>query len=417
MKILILSTYDLNGGAAIAASRLMKALSKYGHEVRMLVAEKTSQNNDVIVASSVFGKKAQKINLAIEKGLFLLQEKNKEVRFQFSTAINGFSIRKSDLLQWADVIHLHWTLQGFLSLQEMTSLQTLGKPILWTLHDMWAFTGGCHYAGDCDHFKKVCGNCPYLKHPSPKDLSAKIYQKKNSTYQKFHFITCSNWLNQVAKTSSLLKDFEVESIANPIDTDLFLPAQNKNQLKLELNLDLSKKYILFGASSLKDQRKGLHYFLEAMKLYQQKFKDLPTIILYGSQNHDVNIKGFEIIHSGFLCERELIAYYQVSDIYVITSLEDNLPNTVMEAIACGLPVLSFDTGGIPQMVQHLHNGYIAKYKSEEDISKGLDVLLHSSNLTVMGQNARNFCLDNFTEQIIAEKYTTTYQQLLSSFNK
>ncbi|HUH73643.1 MAG TPA: glycosyltransferase [Chitinophagales bacterium] len=417
MKILMLSTYDLNGGAAIATSRLMQALNKYGHEVKMLVANKTSNNTIVFQASTIFNNKAQKINLALEKGLFLLHEKNNEVRYQFSTAVIGFNIRQNALLKWADVIHLHWTLQGFLSIREMAYLQTLGKPVVWTLHDMWAFTGGCHYSGDCDHFKRECGNCPYLKHPSSNDLSHKIYQKKKNYYKNYHFVTCSQWLGEVAKTSTLLKGFGVESIANPIDTNVFKPAENKNDLKLQLKLDPNKSYVLFGASSLKDKRKGLHYFLEAMKLYQQKTTDLPTIILYGSQNHDVNIEGFEIIHAGFLNESELIAYYQVSDIYVITSLEDNLPNTVMEAIACGLPVLSFDTGGIPQMVQHLESGYIAKYKSVEDICEGLDVLLNSSDLYQMSQNARNYCLDHFTEEIISQKYTETYNRLLNRFDK
>ena len=184
-----------------------------------------------------------------------------------------------------------------------------------------------------------------------------------------------------------------------------------------MNLDPSKKYILFGASSLKDKRKGLQYFLDAMKLYQQDKSTLPTIILYGSQNHDVNIEGFEIIHSGFLSENELIRYYQASDVYVITSLEDNLPNTVMEAIACGLPVLSFETGGIPEMVEHMQSGYIARYKSVEDISKGLEVLLHTADLDQMSQNARNYCLENFMEEIISKKYTATYNRLLRRFDK
>jgi glycosyltransferase involved in cell wall biosynthesis len=417
MKILLLSTFDLEGGAAIAATRLMQALSKNGHQVKMLVASKTSNNINVEQASSVFGNKTQKVHLAIEKGLFLLHEKNKSIRFQFSTAISGFSIYENPLLEWADIIHIHWTLQGFLSLQELSNLQKLGKPIVWTLHDMWAFTGGCHYAGDCDHFQRECGHCPYLKSPSQKDLSFKIYQKKKSIYKNFQIITCSQWLGQVAETSSLLKDFKIEAIANPIDTNLFLPSKNRKKLKQLLNLDPSKSYILFGASSLKDQRKGLQYFLEAMKLYRQSHSDLPSIILYGSQNHDVKIDGFEIIHSGFLSQNELIAYYQASDIYVITSVEDNLPNTVMEAIACGLPVLSFETGGIPEMVQHLQSGYIAKYKSIEDICNGLDVLLHSADLNQMSQNARNYCLENFSEKVIAEKYTKKYQSLLGSFYK
>jgi glycosyltransferase involved in cell wall biosynthesis len=417
MKILILSTYDLEGGAAIAATRLQQALSKNGHQVKMLVACKTSDNINVEKVSSVFGNKAQKVHLAIEKGLFLLHEKNKSIRFQFSTAVSGFSIHENSLVEWADVIHLHWTLQGFLSLQELSNLQKLDKPLIWTLHDMWAFTGGCHYSGDCDHFLRECGLCPYLKSPSTKDLSFKIYQKKKSIYKNFQIVTCSRWLGQVAETSSLLKDFDIEAIANPIDTNLFLPSKNRKKLKLLLNLDPSKSYILFGASSLKDQRKGLQYFLEAMKLYRQSHSVLPSIILYGSQNHDVKIDGFEIIHSGFLSQNELIAYYQASDIYVITSVEDNLPNTVMEAIACGLPVLSFETGGIPEMVQHLQSGYIAQYKSIEDICKGLDELLHNVDLAQFSKNARSYCLENFSEVVISEKYTKKYQSLLGSFYK
>lgn len=408
MKVLILSTYDVNGGAAIAAYRLLNALINKGIDAKMLVAHKQSSHERIIEAKSIFGPKYQKINLALEKGFFLKDEKDKSVRFQFSTARFGYHILNEPAIWEADVIHLHWTLQGFLSLKEIELLQSVGKKIVWTLHDMWVFTGGCHYAGECKRYENSCGQCPFLRHPSENDLSHQIWSQKNKIYQDVSFVTCSLWLAKVAKKSSLLQHHSICAIANPIDTNVYFPSPDKSKLRTDLDWDNDKKYILFGAASLSDTRKGIKYFIEALRLYALAHQDLPVIVLYGGQKEEIQIPGYEVKHLGYLHPQELIQYYQACDLYAITSLEDNLPNTVMESLSCGLPVLSFDTGGIPEMVMHQQNGYVAEYRSVEDLKNGLENLLGKMNLKELSVKARNSVVEKYSQDIIAEKYLQLY---------
>lgn len=409
MKVLILSTYDINGGAAIAAYRSLEALLAQGIDAKMLVAVKQSSHDRVMEAKSIFGNKRQKVNLAIEKATFLKDEKNKSVRFQFSKANIGYQILQEPSVQEADIIHIHWTLQGFLSIRMIEKLQKLGKKVFWTLHDMWAFTGGCHYSGDCQHFMHSCGQCPLLNVPADKDLSHQIWQKKRIAYQNIHFVTCSDWLRKIAKTSSLLKDFTISHIPNPIDTEVYTSISDKASLRQKLGWIHNKNYILFGAASLSDARKGIQYFLDALKLYHHEKTELPIIVLYGGQKEAIQIPNYEVIHLGYLAQDELLKYYQACDLFAITSLEDNLPNTVMEALSCGLPVLSFDTGGIPEMVQHLLNGYVAVYKSVIDFKNGMIQMLEKEDLFKMSQYARNMVLEKFSQKVISHQLIELYR--------
>ncbi len=408
MKILILSTFDIQGGAAIAAKRLLDALCEFGHEAKMLVAVKSSSDNNIIEAPSLLGAKRQKINLAAEKVHFLLYEKDCSVRFQFSTAMTGYGICSLPEVLQVDVVHIHWTLQGFLSLSEIDKLQSLSKKIVWTLHDMWAFTGGCHYPGSCTNYLRECGECPFLKNSGKDDLSHRIFLKKQKIYRNIEFVTCSNWLREVAEKSALIKDFSIHTIANPIDTEVYKPAEDREALRAELDMNNRKKYVLFGAANLADPRKGLKYFYEALELYKSTNSELPEIVFYGSDKQDFNIKEYPYRHIGFINQNQLLKYYQACDIYAISSLEDNLPNTVMEAIACGLPVLAFNTGGITDMVIHMKNGYVASHKSSSDLAKGLITMLHETDLQQWGKNSRQHCIEHFTPQIIAEQYFQLY---------
>lgn len=417
MKVVILSTYDINGGAAIAAYRLMQSLENEGIDVKMLVAVKQSEHSSVVEVSSLIGNRLQKINLALEKAFFYFKEKDNSVRFQFSTAQFGYNLVQHPEIQTADIIHIHWTLQGFLSLKGISDLQNQGKKIIWTLHDMWTFTGGCHYAGSCQNYLENCGNCPFLKQKQGKDLSQKIWEQKKEVFRDIYFVTCSNWLKEKAENSSLLQSFPVQSIPNPIDTEFYKPHGEKKLLREHLGWDENKKYILFGAASISDKRKGIIYFLQALELYRKTHEELPVIVLYGGQKDIIELDGYDVLHLGYLNQIQLRTYYQACDFYAITSLEDNLPNTVMESLACGLPVLSFDTGGIPEMVKHTYNGYIAEYMSTEELNKGLDFLLNNTNITQMAMNSRIFCLENFSEEKIAGKYIAIYIKLLNGFYK
>ncbi|RLD80493.1 MAG: glycosyl transferase group 1, partial [Bacteroidetes bacterium] len=382
MKVVLVNKSDRTGGAAVACRRLQKALQKAGADAKLLVQEKNDDDQTVKITGTGFWKRKKNFLLfVLERFYFLFYEASKEIRFAFSPAIAGENIYKNNLIKEADIIHIHWFNQGFLSLKNLKRLIALNKPIVWTLHDMWAFTGGCHYSGDCENYMVSCGNCPFIKNPSEKDLSYKILKKKKTILKDANitFVTCSNWLKAKAKESSLLKDFIVVSIPNPIDQKQFYP-MDKKMIREKLSLPADKKLILFAAANISDKRKGLSYLLKALELVE-KNNSIPTdleIVTFGKSDDSVfNNLPFNVHNLGILSKTEKIAEaYNAADLFVLPSLEDNLPNTIMESLACGTPVLAFKTGGIPEMIDHKKNGYLADYKSAEDLKKGLVFILN-----------------------------------------
>jgi glycosyltransferase involved in cell wall biosynthesis len=350
-----------------------------------------------------------------------LQETSKDIRFAFSTACIGEDISKNKLVMEADIIHLHWVNQGFISLNGIEKLLKLNKPVVWTLHDMWAFTGGCHYSNNCNHFMKECGNCHFLKNPSSKDISHKIWMRKNEIFKKYKnitFVACSYWLQGIAKTSSLLQNFRIESIPNPINTEIFKPGVYENIVQ-KLNLALCKKYILFGAANVSDKRKGLQYFIDALNILKDKYPEIVykvELIIFG-KNKDINTifnnSPFRINNIGQLNTQEEIAeVYSVANVFVLPSIEDNLPNTIMEALASGTAVVAFNTGGIPEMIDEGLNGFIAEYKSSQSLANKIYKILFESDNQSLSSYAREKVINNYNEKLISTKYFNLYKEII-----
>ena len=414
MKILIINKSDTIGGAAIASRRLKDALQANGHSVKMLVQEKLS--NDDSIYSTTNGRFKRYYNFflfILERLYFLFFEKSKDVRFAFSPAVAGEDISGHSLVKEADVIHIHWFNQGFLSLKGLERLLKLNKKIVWTLHDMWAFTGGCHYAGECNNYEKGCGNCKFLKKPGNKDLSIRILNKKRKilSNKKLQIVTCSEWLAQKAKSSSLLQNHDVTAIPNPIDTTIFHP-KDKDKLRTKINLPKDKKLILFGAANVMDERKGLKYLIEALGLLKKenpKLAEESEILLFGKSNEEfLKQLPLKVNNLGLISgEKNIANVYAVADVLVLPSLEDNLPNTVMESLACGTPVVAFNTGGIPEMVEHKRNGYLAEYRSAGGLMKGLVYVL-TSDFGLMSENAVEKVNMTFLQKIVAKQYFNVY---------
>lgn len=411
MKVLLINTSDLTGGAAIACHRLLEAHLSNQVDVQLLVQDKTkSTNKKILQYKSKWPIK--QVNLYAEKFIFLPKEASKENRFAFSTAQFGEKIHTHNAVKEADIIHLHWINHGYLSLSSLQQLAALNKPIVWTLHDMWAFTGGCHYSDACTNYQKACGNCYYIKNNHPHDLSNQIWSKKMKIYQNenFHFVTCSRWLQSIAQSSSLLSSCSVDSIPNPIDNTLYKPFSNFNP---------DKYTILFQAMNLADTRKGLQYFLESLGHIKNHFPKLAKrikLLVFGkSKGIDLNSLGFEVENLGLLKQQEdIIKAYQQADVFVIPSLQDNLPNTVMESLACGVPVVAFNTGGIPEMVEHEYNGYITEQKNSIGLAAGIKWILEDVNrYEQLSKNARNKVMDTYTYTEISARYLSLYEKLLS----
>ena len=422
MKVTLINTSDAGGGAPAACLRLLKALNEQpGIDASLLVQQKKTGDPRVqSIDHTALDRKFSEFNFLYERLPFIaFHERDKSVRFAFSTANAGKSIAREKLVQEADILHLHWTNSGFLSIKKLKELLSLGKPIVWTLHDMWTFTGGCHYSGECDHFKDQCGNCFFLRKPGPDDLSHSGWLKKADMYsatKNISFVACSKWLGGVAQQSSLLKDYNIQAIPNPIDTTIFSP-KKKDGIRAKRNIDPNKKIILFGAANINDRRKGISYLVDALQLLKLNYKidEQVEMVIFGkNKSFDTASLPFRVHELNLITSQQEIAeVYSMADVFVTPSIEDNLPNTVMESLSCGTPVVAFDTGGIPEMVDHLQNGYLAKFKDSNDMAKGLYEMLYAADPAGLMQNARNKVLSEYNNQTVAGQYINLYQSLLA----
>ena len=422
MKIVLLNTFESKGGAAIACKRLMRALQKQGVDVKLVVRDKTSGDTNVIsVNSSFFKRNLNFARFAWERFIIYCNNKfNKENLFTVSLANTGIDVSKLQVVNGADIIHIHWTNQGFLSLSDIKKLIDTGKPIVLTMHDMWSFTGICHYSAECDNYSNACENCFLLGSKKTTDLSTKIFRRKQiEIYSKpVNLIGCSKWISDKAKLSRLTQNSRVLSIPNPIDTDVFRK-NDKIQARENLNLPLGKKLILFGALNIGDKRKGADYLIKAIKnlreQYQADYENV-NIVVFGQAKGGLDeYFGLTIHYMGYLNGNEqIVDLYNAVDIYATPSMEDNLPNMIMESMACGTPCIGFNTGGIPEMIDHELNGYVAEYKSVDDLARGIHRLIFAADYDKLSENARQKVVDFYSEEIIAKKYIDLYNDLLNN---
>ena len=409
MNVLMVCTSDMNGGAAIAASRLMHALQKTDTNIKMLVRDKRSDDFNVIQVGS---NQSNKWNFYWERGIIFLKNKlSKKHLFDVSIANTGASITKLPEFQQADIIHLHWINQGMLSVKEISNILKTGKKVIWTMHDMWAFTGICHHAGKCSHYEQSCGYCPYMNTNSEKDISHTVFEHKRNAYSKgkITFVACSQWLKSLADKSPLTKGQTVVSIPNPIDTQYY-SSVDKKTLRQKLHLPIDKKIVLFAAVKASDKRKGVDYLIEAGKKLEA-YKSQILFLIVGNEGEQI-AKQLDIssLCTGFVNPKQMHDLYNASDVFLTPSLQENLPNTIMESLACGTPCVGFNIGGIPEMIDHKKNGYVAEYKDAEDLSKGILWTLFESDSNVLSSNARKKAIAEYEEGKIAKQYLDIYEQ-------
>ena len=417
MRVLIINTSERIGGAAIAANRLMDALRNNGIQAKMLVRDKQTDNITVIGLKKSLWSIWQFVweRIVIWKANHFKQHN----LFAVDIANTGTDITTYPEFKEADIIHLHWVNQGMLSLKDLKKILQSGKPIVWTMHDMWPCTGICHHARECDNYHKECHHCPYLYNGgAKKDLSHQTFKKKKELYQlsPITFITCSQWLKERAGQSALLEQHPIVHIPNPIKTNLFTP-RNKVESRQKCNLPTDKKLILFGSVKITDKRKGIDYFIESCKILAEKHPELVNnlgVAVYGKESEQLkSLVPFQVYALDYISnEKELVNVYNAVDLYVTPSLEENLPNTIMEAMACGIPCVGFNVGGIPEMIDHLHNGYVADYKSAEDFANGIHWTLSESEYQSLSEESRRKVTSSYSESTIAKKYIEVYNKII-----
>lgn len=355
------------------------------------------------------GKKAKYIAWVESKIQSYLKRNNIKEFGLFTYPILGNNLAKKDEIKNADIIYLHWILGGFMNLTSIEQLAKLGKPIIFYMHDMWYITGGCHYSFECEKYKSHCYECQVFPNHKKMDLSYKEFEKKRKLYSKYHnfyFISPSKWLYDCAKHSSLLKNKPIFHIPNVLDKTVFKPFE-KNIAKQILNIDSSEIVISFGSVSVDSPYKGLSFLLNALELfYKNQCINNITILIFGS-GYSKEIKDkipFKLKFMGHLKDEYSIALaYNASDIFIAPSLADNLPYTIYEALSCGTAVVAFNTGGIPDMITHKENGYLAKYKDSEDIAKGIKFCLE--------HKIKGYTLSNFETNSIIKKHLEIFEYI------
>lgn len=417
MNILLCNTSEQIGGAAIAAKRLMNALRVIGEDARMFVRDASTAHSSNIVTP-----KESHILLRtkfIVERLGILRENNwhKHHLFDVDGATQGIDLTRQPVFKDADIIHLHWINQGFLSLRNLQALQHTGKPIVWTLHDMWPLTGICHHADDCIKWLEECGHCPLLYKGKSKDLSYRTYIKKRQTYsmlKPIYFVACSDWLANLARRAPLLQGHPVYSIPNAIDTDFYTPAE-KSAARTQLGLPQDADVLLFVSYKATNKNKGIDYLREAINRLitaKPEKRDKLHLIVVGREattlqgSFAIPTHTYEYVTS----EETMRNFYRAASILCMPTLFDNLPNTIVEAMACGTPTVGFDIGGLPQLIHPDETGYLSNYKDAEDFAHGIDVLLDDQINKRMGSTCRAFTLQTFSQTAIAKAYARVYEE-------
>jgi glycosyltransferase involved in cell wall biosynthesis len=414
MNVLLLSTFDQKyGGAARAAYRLHRGLRNIGVISQMLVQNKDSDDYTVTGPPNNISRLMNRFKHASDALPLALYPSRDRSHFSLQWLPDRLPTRIAQINP--DIINLHWINSGYMQIETIAKLK---KPIVWTLHDMWAFTGGCHYAGDCNRYTQFCGDCPQLKSQKERDLSHWVWQRKANSWKNINLtiVTPSQWLADCARKSSLFQDLRVEVIPYGLDLKIYKPTDQKIARNL-LNLPLDKKLILFGAiTGIGDKRKGFHLLSEAIqKIIQDNTKEEIELVIFGaSQPYNPPNFGLKTHYLGVLNDDiSLSLVYSSADIFVAPSLEDNLPNTIMEALACGTPCVGFKIGGIVDMIDHKKNGYLAENLDPEDLAAGITQILENDEYYLkLAENASEKARREYSLDTQSYRYLEIFESLI-----
>lgn len=424
MRVLIVNTSESTGGAAVAAHRLMDALNNHGVKATMLVGDRTggkAQNSSLTVVN-LKGRWRQQWNFLWERlVIFCHLHLRRQHLFEIDIANAGTDITRLRVFRKADVIHLHWVNQGLLSLDGIHKILRSGKPVVWTMHDMWPATAICHYTRGCENYRTACTRCPLLP-PSSQSLASQVWRRKQRILEKqsVTYVACSQWLEKEARQSALLQEQTVTSIPNAIDTRVFRPA-DQTEARAHFGIPANKQVILFVSQRVTDERKGMGYFVEAIEKLVTRhpaLRETTVVAIMGGHAEDVvDQLALPTFPLGYVSQSQaIVAAYSTADVFVLPSLEDNLPNTLMEAMACGVPCVGFKVGGIPEMIDHKKTGYLSEFRSADDLATGIHWVLEEADRTQLADQCLHKVARNYSQSSVSMKYLEVYNQALALSN-
>ena len=413
MKVLMLNTFDGGGGAAIAATRLLREVRELGIDAGLLVHFKAGNASDVICDLRPLRNLARRLKGLL--GMWPVRFYPNKPQNNFSPALLPDNVPAKVTEINPDIIHLNWLCASFLRVE---TLSKFDKPLIWTLHDSWAFTGGCHVPFACKKYRESCGACPVLGSTQERDLSRWTWKRKERAWRDLNLtvVAPSRWLADCARSSSLFRNVRVEVIPNGLDTGTFRP-QHKEYSRNLLGLPKDRKIILFGAvGGISDPNKGFHLLQPALKTLAGKGLTEMLAVVFGcSAPIEMPDLGVPVVFLGRLHDdASLTAAYSAADVFVAPSLLENLPNTVMEAMACGTPCVAFNQGGMAELVEHERTGYLAQPYEIEDLARGIIwVLEDMERHAELSLKGRRKVEAEFGLDMNAKRYIALYRELLA----
>jgi glycosyltransferase involved in cell wall biosynthesis len=410
MKIIQLAYSNYIGGASKAAYRIHYSLCKNNIDSELWVNETSSKKLDCKKPYDKIEKKLRKLRRYITWPLLKTIKTTIPIHHSISLLPSNWvkRINESD----ADIVNLHWIQREMLSIEDISKIK---KPIVWTLHDMWAFCGAEHYTND-NRWREGYNFNNRPSYESGFDLNKWTWRRKQKYWKNpIQIITPSLWLANCARESKLMSNWPVSVVANPLNTEVFKPMDKKIALK-KLNLPNNVPLILFGAlGGDKDHRKGFDLLIKALEHLKNEIKveDMEIVVLGQSKPKSSPNLGFPIHYMGCLNDDiSLRLVYSSVDAMVIPSRQDNLPNMGVEAQACGIPVIAFNIGGLPDIVEHKKTGYLAEPFNTEDLANGIMFIIDQSKTKQLANNARERAIKKFSEKRISEAYLKIYEKLL-----
>jgi glycosyltransferase involved in cell wall biosynthesis len=414
VKIVHLSTYTAQGGAGIATLRIHKKLLEKGIDSSLLVFKPSGSLASGVteVKKGFFYRVKDFFFFRLDNFFFRSKVRPGAQQFSFNF-FRRVNIKHHSLIKQADIVCLYWVGANFLTPKQIGQIN---KPLVWRLSDKWPFTGGCHYSADCKRYEDHCGNCPQLVTNKKKDFTWLQWKKKNNAWRNKNItiVAPSSWIADAASKSSLFRNKPIVKIGTGVDHTIFKPI-NKQEAKQALNITINSKVILFGANNaLASTYKGGIFF---KKLIEQLIDKDFVFLLFGSdktQGTDDIYKKVKFL--GVLKEEiELRQAYCAADIFICPSTEDNLPNTVLEAMACGTPCIAFrKSGGAVDAIDHKENGYLAEFKNVDDLVNGISWISEANTNGTISLNAREKILKEFTLEKQVNSLIEVYHTILKN---
>jgi len=405
-------TSELSGGAAVAAQRLNDALRRQGVDSRLyyesglpLVA-----GCQPVLENQSFTRR----NLAA-----LAQAWRNRRNAPGCLVTSPRWIRRTPLQDFGprpDVVNLHWISRWIDQPSFFASLPP-DLPVVWSLHDMNPFTGGCHHAGDCERFTDHCRDCPQLKNPSPHDDAFRFFEVKKRCYtgKNLHVISSSDWMSAQARGSALLRHARsFHTIPVGLDTESFKPI-DKSCARQALAIDSGRFVVGFACADLSSPDKGGLLLVEALRALADKTKI--TLLVFGAGKLPENGGKYQLIELGSInLPRLQSQFYSACDVFAAPSRIESFGLTALEAMACGTPVVAFETGGLVDIVADGETGLLEKQVgSVAGLHDRLDWMLrHPAERRDMGLAARHRAEERFSSALMAKRYVELYDRLLET---